>query len=175
NIDVITSEVETVIKDLSEGWVHNTSPSGSWYIFHLYNQGEKVENNCRRCPQTTALVGKVRPFMTGCAFGNAVISVITPGTLISPHYGPTNCRVRCHVPLVVPSGCKLTVDLEERQWRRGVPLVFDDSFLHEVSHSGPSGRRIVLMLDLWHPDVSVAERKAICHLFSNFNWIESSR
>lgn len=35
--------------------------------------------------------------------------------------------------------------------------MFDDSFEHEVWHNG-SGTRLVLIVDVWHPDLTRAER-----------------
>jgi hypothetical protein len=174
NLITIRKEVSKITNDLSKGWVRNTSPSGSWYVFHFYNQGEKQEWNCEECPRTVELVENVSPFMKGCAFGNAVISMVLPGTHITPHYGPTNCRIRCHIPLEIPNGCIICVDQEERTWTEGQPLLFDDSYLHEVWHQGQSGNRIILMLDLWHPEVTVIERQAISYLFSKLNWSVST-
>lgn len=169
NLAVIKEEVSRISSDLTRGWVRNTSPSGSWYVFHLYNQGEKLEWNCEQCPRTVELIENVAPFMNGCAFGNAVVSMVLPGTHITPHYGPTNCRIRCHIPLQIPDGCLICVDQEEKIWTEGEPLLFDDSYLHEVWHQGHTGNRIILMLDLWNPEVTNIERKAISFLFSKLN------
>ena len=37
--------------------------------------------------------------------------------------------------------------------RGGAGIVFDDSFEHDVWNDGDR-RRVVLVLDLWHPDLS---------------------
>jgi len=166
----IKEEVSKISQDLSRGWVKNTCPTGCWYVYHLYNQGEMVQWNCRECPRTAELVECICPFMKGCAFGNAVISLVQPGTHITPHHGPTNCRLRCHIPLQIPEGCKIIVDQEERQWQDGQTLLFDDSYLHEVRHAGRKGNRIVLILDLWHPEVMAVEKRAINFVFSNLKW-----
>jgi len=169
-IQVIQVEVNHITKDLSCGWVQNICPTGCWYVYNLYNQGTKIQQNCSRCPRTSELVESVAPFMKDCAFGNAVISLVKPGTHITAHYGPTNCRLRCQLPLVIPQDCIITVDLEERQWHDGKPIIFDDSYLHEVSHNGLKGDRIVLILDLWHPEVTAMEKEAINFVFSNITF-----
>jgi aspartate beta-hydroxylase len=46
--------------------------------------------------------------------------------------------------------------------------VFDDSFNHEVWHDGRE-TRWVLLIDFWHPDLTVPEQRALTrlnHLFS---------
>lgn len=39
-------------------------------------------------------------------------------------------------------------------------LIFDDSFEHEVWHNG-TGVRLVLIVDIWHPDLTEQERKTL--------------
>ena len=76
---------------------------------------------------------------------------------IEPHLGPTNMRLRCHLGINIPEGdCGLTVGGETRRWREGECLVFDDSLLHE-SWNRTEQARVVLIVDLWHPDLTPAE------------------
>jgi len=76
---------------------------------------------------------------------------------IEPHLGPTNMRLRCHLGINIPDGdCGLTVGGETRHWREGECLVFDDSLLHE-SWNRTGQARVVLVVDLWHPDLTPAE------------------
>ena len=42
------------------------------------------------------------------------------------------------------------------KWQEGRCLVFDDSFEHEAWNRSDSVR-IVLLIQLWHPDLSAAE------------------
>ena len=77
-----------------------------------------------------------------------------PGTHIAAHCGPSNYRLRLHLGLSVPRGCRIRVGDEVREWRAGECLIFDDSFEHEVWHDG-SGDRIVLIVDAWHPMLDV--------------------
>ena len=41
-------------------------------------------------------------------------SVMSPGVHVWPHCGPTNCRVRAHLGLVVPEGPRIRVVNETR-------------------------------------------------------------
>jgi tetratricopeptide (TPR) repeat protein len=65
-------------------------------------------------------------------------------------------RVRCHLGLEVPDGCGIRVGGLTARWEEGRCLVLDDSFPHEVWNDG-GARRVVLVLDLWHPDLSEDE------------------
>ena len=78
-------------------WKQNTSDKGKWTVYHLYNQGKVVEENCRQCPKTAELITSIPSFMKGCVFGNACFSVMHPGTNITKHCGPANVRLRCHL------------------------------------------------------------------------------
>ncbi|CAH1801917.1 unnamed protein product [Owenia fusiformis] len=153
-----------------DGWLLNTTPTGSWNVFHLMNQGSFIEANCQKCPLTTQVINLVEDLMVGNVFGNACFSVLHPGTHITPHYGPTNARLRCHIPVgeFRPSGCYLTVAKDKREcWLDDGCVFFDDSFLHEAIHEGiDSEPRAVLILDLWHPDINKAERDALNYIFS---------
>ena len=54
----------------------------------------------------------------------------------------------------VPPRCRIRVGSEWHEWREGECLIFDESFEHEVVHDGADDR-IVLIVDLWHPDLDV--------------------
>jgi aspartate beta-hydroxylase len=130
---------------------------GQWNVYYLYYLGRKIEENCRRCPQTTQLIDSL-PGVSST--GLVYFSVLTAGTHIMPHCGPTNTRLRVHLGLVVPGGGQIRVGSETRSWEEGRCLLFDDSFEHEVWNS-PHGTRVVLVLDFWHPDLTTAETWAI--------------
>ncbi|XP_014679964.1 PREDICTED: aspartate beta-hydroxylase domain-containing protein 2-like isoform X2 [Priapulus caudatus] len=79
----------------------------------------------------------------------------------------------CYVKssLQVPYGCvQLTVNYIPTEWVEGETLVFDDSFIHSVKHTGSldlTCTRAVLIADLWHPQVTLAERSTINYMFSS--------
>ncbi|XP_019362208.1 PREDICTED: aspartate beta-hydroxylase domain-containing protein 2 [Gavialis gangeticus] len=141
NFQTILCEFETLYKafsncSLPQGWKMNSTPSGEWFTFYLVNQGLCVPRNCRKCPRTYRLLGSLRTCIGNNVFGNACISVLSPGTVIAEHYGPTNIRIRCHLGLKTPSGCELVVGGEPQCWAEGRCLLFDDSFLHTAFHEG---------------------------------------
>src|SRR3546814_20050238 len=65
-----------------------------------------------------------------------------PGTHIEPHCGMVNTRLICHIPLIVPQGCRLRVGNETRTVAEGRPLLFDDSIEHAAWHDGAGLREI---------------------------------
>ncbi|XP_036382887.1 aspartate beta-hydroxylase domain-containing protein 2 [Megalops cyprinoides] len=153
---------------LPPGWKANSTPHGQWWTFYLVNQGTPLALNARRCPRAWRVLGQLRTFIANNVFGNACFSVLSPGALITEHYGPTNVRLRCHLGLRVPSGCELVVGGEPQCWSEGSCLLFDDSFLHTAFHEGSpeDGPRVVFMVDLWHPNVAAAERQALDYIFT---------
>ncbi len=167
---IICEEYRVVSRDLARGntrgWRGNNTSSGQWTVFHLYNQGVKVAENCLRCPETSAILDSLEALMKYTVFFNASFSVLQPGTLIDEHYGPTNTRLRCHLGLLIPDGCKLTVSGIGRNWKSGRCIVFDDSFLHEAENRNCFGEsRVVFMVDFWHPQLSDIERMALDFAF----------
>ncbi|MEZ5380491.1 MAG: aspartyl/asparaginyl beta-hydroxylase domain-containing protein [Microthrixaceae bacterium] len=79
---------------------------------------------------------------------------LAPGTVLEAHRGNPIGVARCHLGLVVPEGAWLEVAGERRRWAEGCWLVFDDTAIHRAANDSPTGR-IVLSLDLEHPDVEV--------------------
>ena len=96
--ETISKEFGHIFESMDESsWKRNTSKNGSWTVFYLYNQGQKNYNNCKQCPNTTALVENNESFMSSCVFGNACFSVLEPGAHIVTHCGPVNFRLRIHL------------------------------------------------------------------------------
>ncbi len=129
-----------------------------WNTFNFFFYGKKFEENCERCPHTTAVLESLPRFEKD----HIMFSSLNPHTRIPPHTGPMNGILRGHLGLVVPQGCFIRVGPDERTWEEGKVLVFDDSFEHEVwNHSDYV--RIVLFMNFWHPcfseqEINVLER-----------------
>lgn len=135
-----------------------------WSAFDLIRNGERVEGNTVRCPETMAALEQV-PLCTSRGRSPSVLfSVLKPGTRIPPHHGLLNTRLICHLPLIVPDGCGIRVGNETREWRFGELIVFDDSIEHEAwNDSGET--RVVLIFEIWRPELSEIERRALRALF----------
>jgi Aspartyl/Asparaginyl beta-hydroxylase/Domain of unknown function (DUF6817) len=129
--------------------------SGEWDVIFLYERGRRHDAVCAACPVTTRGIEGSETVRT--LAGLIYVSRMRGGTHIAPHRGPTNLRLRCHLGIAVPAGdCAIRVGGETRRWTEGQCLVFDDHFEHEAwNHTGED--RIVLIVDLWHPDLTGAE------------------
>ncbi len=136
----------------------------SWGAFYLLQNGAPVAENAARCPAVmAALENAPIPRISGRS-PMALFSLLRAGTHIQPHHGLLNTRLICHVPLIVPSGCRLRVGSETREPREGEALIFDDSFEHEAWNDGASSR-IVLLFEIWRPELAADERDQLTRIF----------
>lgn len=141
---------------------HGLHGNPDWSAFHLIEDGELNRANAARCPDTMAALAGVPLCEMPGRTPNVHFSLLRPGARIPPHVGMLNTRLICHLPLIVPAGCGLRVGGETRPWRE--PLIFDDSIVHEAWND--SGElRAILLFDIWRPELSDMERRAIAALF----------
>jgi aspartyl/asparaginyl beta-hydroxylase (cupin superfamily) len=135
-----------------------------WGALHLWRDGERVEEACARAPKTAGLV-ETLPLCRIPGRAPAVFfSILKAGKRIPPHTGVTNVRSIVHLALMVPEGCTFRVGGETRAWVEGEAFVFDDTIEHEAVN--PTDRdRAVLILDVWNPYLSDAERTMICKMY----------
>ena len=99
--------------------------------------------------------------MTGTPFSYTFFSTMKPGTSIKPHYGATNLKLRCHFPLFIPDEAYLKVAGEARPWEEGKMIIFDDSYEHEAANLSTTQERVILLIDIWHPDLHIEEVQSI--------------
>ncbi|XP_005506540.2 aspartyl/asparaginyl beta-hydroxylase isoform X8 [Columba livia] len=138
----------------------NLREKGDWSQFTLWQQGRKNENACKSVPKTCALLERF-PEATGCRRGQIKYSIMHPGTHVWPHTGPTNCRLRMHLGLVIPKeGCRIRCAQENRTWEEGKVLIFDDSFEHEVWQDAEN-YRLIFIVDVWHPELTAQQRRTL--------------
>lgn len=136
---------------------------GAWSMIPLIKNGSVVPEFASRCPRTLELSNKLDLPKLGLISPSLYFSVLEPNSRIAPHTGITNARLIAHLPLIVPEGCGFRVGGETRRWEPGKALVFDDMTMHEAWND--SDRiRVVLIADLWRPELSAAERSAVADL-----------
>lgn len=128
-------------------------------VFLSLISGRRIASNCAKAPFTCQLISEF-PAARDCRRGQAKFSVMHAGTHVWPHCGPTNCRLRSHLGLIVPQGTYIRVAEETRTWEEGKLFIFDDSFEHEVWHNGTT-TRLVLIVDAWHPELTEDEKKSL--------------
>ena len=144
----------------------NNSPR--WSAFHIYEKGILVAANAPKCPRTIAvLAGCPQPDQAGRT-PTAMFSLLRPSTRIPPHTGVTNARLVTHLPLIIPANCGFRVGNETREWQVGKAWVFDDTVEHEAWNLSEK-LRVVLIFDIWHPDLTPPERIMISAMAEAMN------
>mmetsp|Transcript_23946 Transcript_23946/g.36628 ORF Transcript_23946/g.36628 Transcript_23946/m.36628 type:complete len:323 (+) Transcript_23946:104-1072(+) len=152
--------------------------SGNWDWHSYVLNGRKNEKFKERCPKTAEVIDTLEKegLLFGTPFGFCFFSTLHGNSSIQAHSGPMNLRLRMHLPLVVPpkkdnaqSSSRPTTGIrvadQVREWHEGKAVILDDSYVHEVWNDANSPR-VLLLLDLWHPDVQMEERQKISTMFS---------
>ena len=156
---------------------------GQWNVCYFYLHGMDFSENLQRCPRTKAAIEAVPR-----QYHHALYSALAPDTHVKPHCGPTNKKLRCHLPLHIPKitpasdadtaagsvlgatgppqSAWLRVGDQYRALHEGKCVVFDDSFEHEACNPSSSEPRVVLIVDVWHPDLSDEEVMRCCLTFA---------
>jgi tetratricopeptide (TPR) repeat protein len=129
--------------------------SMDWSSCFLWNNGEATPH-AARCPRTMAALEQA-PLCR--------VSQLKAGAHILPHSGAINTRLVCHVPLIVPPNCRFRVGNDVRQWEKGKAWVFDDTIEHEAQNASDR-TRVVLIFDIWRPELSEEERALVTTLLT---------
>lgn len=177
--DAVAKPLEPDYDVNAPGGEHATDAlhTGSWDWHSYVLSGERQGKFAEHCPTTAAIVDELQEkgqlFETPFSF--CFFSTLQGNSVIKAHVGPMNLRLRIHLPLIVPASgdCGLRVGSQVRWWEEGRALVLDDSYEHEVWNKTDSVR-VLLLLDVWHPDVTPTERERICNMFEhakNKGWI----
>ncbi|MEK6638920.1 MAG: aspartyl/asparaginyl beta-hydroxylase domain-containing protein [Pseudomonadota bacterium] len=147
---------------------HTLLNDPNWSAFYLWENGALVADNAARCPNTmAALIGAPIPHIAGRS-PMVLFSVLRPHTHIPSHNGVLNTRLICHIPLVVPPDCRLRVGNETRTVEFGKAMIFDDSIEHEAWNDSDE-TRIILLFEIWRPELSDAERRALTVMYEAIN------
>jgi aspartyl/asparaginyl beta-hydroxylase (cupin superfamily) len=149
---------------------HALTNNPDWSACWLIKDGVEVTENASRCPRTMAAVRKVPLSQIDGHTPSVLFSLLKPGARIPPHFGYTNARLICHLPLITPPGCGIRVGNETHEWRKGELVVFDDSIEHEAWNGGEA-LRAVLLFDIWRPELSEQECALVTTLLSSVNGV----
>ncbi|XP_030762305.1 aspartyl/asparaginyl beta-hydroxylase isoform X2 [Sitophilus oryzae] len=145
-----------------EDEAENLKDTGTWKQFELFARSRKHKKNCEKSPVTCGIIQSF-PDASNCKRGQTKFSVMHPNTHVWPHCGPTNCRLRIHLGLKVPPNTFIRVAEQIRSWKEGDVIIFDDSFEHEVWHNG-TDLRLVLIIDVWHPELTSSEKNRLSYI-----------
>jgi aspartyl/asparaginyl beta-hydroxylase (cupin superfamily) len=155
-------EFASHMRGLHEG-DQSSASTGRWSMVPLIRDGQPVEKFAAACPRTMAAAALLEQPQLGAISPSLYFSVLEPGSSIAPHRGITNGRVIGHWPLIVPQDCAFRVGGETRPWQVGEPLIFDDMITHEAWNRSDQ-IRVVLIADLWRPELGPAERSTVTDL-----------
>jgi aspartyl/asparaginyl beta-hydroxylase (cupin superfamily) len=168
--DAIRAELDQVLRDHASGFIpYVQTPVGEpvgqfgaldhnpdWSAYFLWQHGRLVDEHAARCPATMAMLEIAPQVTVRNRAPAAFFSALKPRTRIPPHHGATNCRLTCHLPLLIPPDCALQVGNHVRPWTPGELLIFDDTMEHAAWNDSDQ-LRVVLIFDIWHPMLTATE------------------
>eukprot|EP01125_Pyxidicula_operculata_P011817 TRINITY_DN3865_c3_g1_i1.p1 TRINITY_DN3865_c3_g1~~TRINITY_DN3865_c3_g1_i1.p1 ORF type:complete len:449 (-),score=108.13 TRINITY_DN3865_c3_g1_i1:112-1458(-) len=144
NFEKIKAEALTITEQKMVPWPEKFLYKDGWNVLGMFAfQNKLAPSNV--APVTTSLLEQIPGLQT------ALFSTLKPRCHIKPHvgyYSYSEKILRVHMGIVVPKGCVIKVNGEERTWEEGKCIVFDDTFRHEVWNPSYDTTRIVLMLDI---------------------------
>ncbi|WP_194953276.1 aspartyl/asparaginyl beta-hydroxylase domain-containing protein [Sphingopyxis solisilvae] len=136
-----------------------------WSALFLCENGIMSDDIVARCPATWAAVQHA-PLPRIRNSPTVMFSLLRGGARIEPHTGTHNARLICHLPLIVPPDCGFRVGNQVRQWEESKLLIFDDTIEHEAWNDSNQDR-VVLIFDIWRPELSAQEREEIAAFFAD--------
>ncbi len=138
-----------------------------WGAFYLWKSGQCQENAQAHFPKTLAALKNIPFAQIPDSSPNVLFSRLRPNTHIDPHCGFLNTRLICHLPLIIPENCgALRCGNDTRPWVEGKAMIFDDSIEHEAWNQS-NEERVVLIFEIWRPELSQAERDAVTQLLTS--------
>eukprot|EP01051_Picozoa_sp_SAG22_P004199 SAG22_NODE_219_length_14877_cov_14.334619_10_plen_504_part_00 len=132
---------------------------GDWSYLPAYGTDRVAAIEAGACNRATPVACSLLPLLRMQAPDLVIkrigYSAVEAGSHIRPHCGVTNYNLKLHLGLVVPAhpaaGCvTFTIGGEKKPFVQGKALVFDDSFVHEVTNRCES-ERVVLQVVFEHP------------------------
>lgn len=157
--------------EVQKGRPRSTNPlagKADWSSLYLWRSGAEMTDTMARFPAATAAMRRAPMAFVPGRGPTALFSLLRPGAHIIPHCGHINTRLICHLPVIVPGDGALRVGNETRAWVSGEMLIFDDSIEHEAWNRSPSNR-VVLLFEIWRPELSMEERRALSAMYAAIN------
>ena len=171
-----TGEIEVAAQKETAG-LH---VAGNWKELDIITRGKVRHQALDVLPLTSKIVMSLGDG-NSMVYGGSKISLMKAGTVVKPHTGTTNARLRIHLGIKIPTNLVyIRVNNITTTWTEGKCIVIDDSYVHEVWHNGNStstnsttsitteenddttttttnidiiNDRLVLIVDVWHVDM----------------------
>jgi len=142
------------------GYEGGLAAENMWSVVPMYYMGTPIHYFQKYCPKTVEIINSLQGHCFDYPWGDCLFSRQAPGSHLIAHCSVDSFRIRAHLGLDVPANCQMRVKNELLNWRNGEVLIFEDSFEHEVWNRSDKPR-IVLIIDFWHPDLTLIERQAL--------------
>jgi len=166
--DTVTADMKSLTEKGNNIWAGALTQDAAsygegWKTLVLMDHGRWDPVNCNLFPVTAKAVHD-----SGIPAVEVFFTSMQPHTSIKPHSDNTNFVLTSHLGLDIPySGtnqCRLTIGKTTREWLNGQVMMFDTSIIHDAVNDSDKVRYL-LMLRLWHPDLTETERAAL-----QFTW-----
>jgi aspartate beta-hydroxylase len=173
SIPVIRQELQQVLQSsysfASDSVWQNQVMGKGWSAIRLQRLGVWNQQVCTTLfPETYALI---RSLQMPTAVRGVCFARQAPYSGVQPHSDGRNFILTIHVPLQIPTGCWIEVAGDRRTWQAGKLLTIDTSFSHSTSNPTPE-ERYVLIIDVWHPELTKVERDALEFIYDLRNKYE---
>lgn len=166
--DTVTANMDRLQREGNNIWAGALTEDASsygegWKTLVLMDRGRWDPVNTNLFPKTAQAVYK-----SGIPATEIFFACMEGPSSIVKHSDFTNFVLTSHLALDIPySGenkCRLTVGNETREWINGKSYVFDTSLLHDAENESDQ-MRYILMMRLWHPDLTPIEKEALQFTF----------
>ena len=134
------------------GWFRFKSSFGQ---VALRVDGEWQAEAIADCPRTAALLADSES-------PDILVTILLPGGRLPNHIDFASPSLVYQLGVEVPDACEIRVGSVHREWQEGSSFVFDNCFEHEVRNDSGS-RRIVLLADMLHPELTAVEKRFFLH------------
>ncbi|GHB28121.1 MULTISPECIES: aspartyl/asparaginyl beta-hydroxylase domain-containing protein [Streptomyces] len=140
---------------------HYLTRQDDWQSLYIYQDGQLKPESVELAPTAYSVIRDVA-VADGliCPLLESHFSTLLPRSRIAPHSDLWNFSINLHFAVDIPDDCDITVAGETRTWEEGRCLLFDYSFEHHAENRGERPRTC-LLADLWHPETTVPERRAL--------------
>lgn len=141
-----------------------------WKTLVLMNRGRWDPVNVGLFPQAAAAVRD-----SGCPAVEVFFASMAPKSDVKLHSDFTNFLLTSHLAVDIPENgqnkCRLTIGDNTRQWINGEVMLFDTTIMHSAVNESDK-TRYILMLRLWHPDLTKPEREALQYIYDCLDFPE---
>ena len=144
--------------------IHGMRDNADWSCYFLSRHGEPIAEHVERCPHTSNLVASLPQSRIPTQSPTVMFAKLAPGAKIAPQNGNLNCRLICHLPLVVPGSCGISVAAERREWEEGKLVILDDSIGNELWNDSDE-EAVILLFDIARPEIDEQDHRAIATFF----------